>query len=356
MTLRDRIWSMAILEEHKQTAEPQDFAGYEEAQLGAVTHRFEHPGLIRLSGSDRIDFIQRQTTNDVSRLGPEQSVTTVLTSPKARILDVLTLLEDGDSVMAVCLPGRGPATAAFFQSRIFFMDQVTVEDESTRWAQFDLDGPQAADVLPGFAMDHTPEPNEAGQFELEGTAVRVIVRHGFGGRGFRLLVPAEAAEPVAEVLYARGGTQIMAGVYDVLRVEAGLPGPAGELVGEYTPLEIGLREAISATKGCYTGQEVIARQITYDKVVRNLKGLRLEAQVATGSRVMIAGKPAGEVTSSAVSPRFGPIGLAVLRSQLVETGGKVEIEHGAGSLTAEIADLPFQANLPLNLPPQGGQP
>jgi folate-binding protein YgfZ len=99
-----------------------------------------------------------------------------------------------------------------------------------------------------------------------------------------------------------------------MRVEAGLPAAGAELSEDYTPLEAGLAAAISSTKGCYTGQEVLARQITYDKVTQHLCGLRLTRRAQPGGRVWAPdGSPVGRVTSAATSPRFGEIALAVVK-------------------------------------------
>src|SRR5690606_39681801 len=101
--------------------------------------------------------------------------------------------------------------------------------------------------------------------------------------------------------------------YDVLRVEAGLPASGTELTEDFTPLETGLAYTVSTSKGCYTGQEVLARQINYDKVSRQLVGLRLKEPAPAGSAVRAEGRPAGTVTSVVLSPEHGWIALAVVR-------------------------------------------
>ncbi len=124
----------------------------------------------------------------------------------------------------------------------------------------------------------------------------------------------------------------------ILRVEAGLPAAGAELSEEYTPLEAGMEHAVSGDKGCYPGQEVLARQVTYDKVTQRLVGLKLSEPVTPGKRLLAEGKPAGVVTSAAVSPRFGAIALGVVKRPHHEVGTRLEVET---EWSAVVAGLPL---------------
>jgi len=312
--------------------------GYDDAITGAVLYRVPDGGCLRIAGEDRIDFIQRQTTNDARTLTPDHAQLTVLTSATARILDVWRLVQEDDAIAAITLPGRGAATATYLQRRIFFMDKVTVTDASAEIAQIEVFGPQAAALLSQIGLETPPAPDAITTLELDGAALRVIGLPGVIARGYLLLVDAGAAEAVIAQLAAAGAVSVSADVYDLLRIEAGLPGPAGELTEDYTPLEANLDAAISGSKGCYTGQEVIARQITYDKVARRLVRLRLDAAVPVGAAVQVEGRSAGVVTSPAVSPRVGAIALAVLRRPHFEPGTAVGVvpdgaPDGAGAVS-----------------------
>lgn len=315
-------------------------AGYEAALESAVFVARTDAHYLSISGEDRVDFLHRQTTNDIGLLGPERAVVTVLTSPNARIYDALLLVEEPEAIGVVTLPGRGPATAAFLQSRIFFMDKVAVSDDSSEWAQFDLEGPQAGNVLADLGLAQAPGLDGVASIELDGAAVRVIGREGLAGAGYRMLVPVADSERLTNALVERGVPPLSLEAYDVLRVEAGLPGP-GELTEDYTPLEINLARTISETKGCYTGQEVIARQITYDKVTKTLVGLRLEASVTVGAQTNADGKAVGTVTSAVQSPRYGPIALAVVRRGHTDVGTRLTVEQDGQTIASEVASLPF---------------
>ncbi len=317
-------------------------AGYDAAYSGAVVVRVPEAGFLRIAGPDRIDFIQRQTTNDARTLASDRALLTVLTSATARLLDVWRLVPDEDTVGVITLPGRGAATAAYLQRRIFFMDKVTVTDASAEIAQIEVFGPESAALLGGFGLETLPEAGAVTEMEAEGAAVRVIGQHGAIGRGSLLLVESGAADRVLACLFATGGALVGPAIHEMLRVEAGLPGPVGELIEDYTPLEMNLDAAISATKGCYTGQEVIARQITHDKVTRRLAGLRLEGPVRAGAAVQVGGRGIGVVTSAVKSPHLGVIALAVLRRPHDVAGVAISVVPEDGdSVPGVTVALPF---------------
>jgi folate-binding protein YgfZ len=325
-----------------------DLPGYEAALHKTTFYPQSQAGYVLVSGPDRRAFIQRQTTNHIDLLKSGRFLTTVLTSPTARILDVLYLLvEDPGSVTEtiamLTLPGRGGITSGFLRDRIFFNDDVKVENASQQVAQIDLIGPQAGHTLNHLGLEKIPEHDQLGEFKLAGASVRVLGDGRPTAMGYRLLVPAEAAQVVTQALVDHDVQQLSGASYLVLRVEAGQPEADYELTDDYTPLEVGLRSTISDNKGCYTGQEVIARQITYDKVTQQMVGLRLKSLVDPGEKVWVKGKAVGTVTSSVDSPRFGSIALAVIKRPHNEPGSAVEVgfEFEAGQ-PAIVTALPFR--------------
>ncbi len=302
-----------------------------------------HPdgGYLRIEGPDRVDFLQRQTTNDLRRLTAGLALSTVLTSATARILDVLVLIAADDGLEAVTLPGRAAATALFLQSRIFFMDKVAVKDTSHEVAQFLLMGPQAPAILHALGADRVPDVSQVAQTELGGLPVWIIGGGGFSGPAYLLLVPQQLSGPINDSLVLQGAKRLSSENYDVLRIESGQPGPAHELTEDYTPLEMNLASAISGTKGCYTGQEVIARQLAYDKVTKRLVGLRLAERVEPGAEVRVGKRNQGRITSVAISPRFGAIALAVLKRPYYREGVEVVVASPGGVIEGTVQALPF---------------
>jgi tRNA-modifying protein YgfZ len=300
------------------------------------------PGYIRITGEGQIDFLNRQTTNDLNLLTPDSAVVTVLTSPTAKILDVLTVFfEDRSqeqSLGVLCLPGRAARTTRFLNTRIFFMDRVVVEDVSNQFCSFEITGPLAGSYLgaTGYTTGQTLQVLSFGEDRL-----RILHKSGPLGEAFQLVAPVEAAPRIQERLINAGIQLISDSLYEILRIEAGLPSADQELNEEYTPLEMKLDPYIANNKGCYTGQEIIARQLTYDKVTRKLTGLRLKSAVEPGSPVYIEAKHLGDVTSFAHSPEHGFIALAVLKRPFLENGTQVSIKKESDILPAWVAELPF---------------
>ena len=298
---------------------------YRAAREAAAYRVVEGAGYVRVGGPDAVDFLQRQTTNDVRALAPGKALLNVLTSPTARIAEVFTMRRDGESIGLITPPGRGPALAAQLKRKIFFMDNVTVEDASAEWVYVELAGPGAEALAATAGVG----------------GVVVIEREAALALGPKLLVPAAQIGDVAAALDEAGAVHLSGESYEILRVEAGLPAAGVELTEDYTPLEAGLTHAVSMSKGCYTGQEVVARQVNYDKVTRHLAGLRLQGEAAPGAQVRAGGRLAGTLTSAVRSPVHGWIGLAVLRRPHHEPGTGVSVEGEAGSVGATVAELPF---------------
>jgi len=319
-----------------------ELPGYSSAISEAVYRLIPESGYLRAQGDDRIAFFQRQTTNDINRLAPQGVLTTILTSPAARILDVLCLLDEGETLGVITLPYHGAATMRYLKSRIFFMDKVSLSDLSPETLQIDLEGPKALERIQQLGFDRAPGLEEVIVTQLDGGILRAVGQRGLTGISCRFMLPAQSMHFFEQKLDGIGIEKLPEATYAVLRVEAGLPSPGAELTDEYTPLETGLDWAIADNKGCYTGQEVIARQITFDKVTQHLVGLRLKAPALPGERISVEGKPAGVVTSAVHSPRFGEIALAIMKRPYDQPGTTVQVS-GTDQPTpsAIVSKIPF---------------
>jgi folate-binding protein YgfZ len=317
-----------------------ELPGYEDALSGVACYLIPSSGYVQISGPDRVDFLQRQTSNDLNSLSPTQTLVTTLTSPTARILDVLTLFSEDESIGALTLPGHAARTAAYLQSRIFFMDNVTVKDTSTEFAQIELFGPDINSTLTALGFSTLQEEHVLTSHEINEIPVKTLKTIGVG---VRLLAPIARVDNLLAALREVGTHQLATDTYEVLRVEAGLPAAEHELTEDYTPLETGLEETISMTKGCFTGQEVIARQVNFDKVTKNLVGLCLEELVDSGTPVQSLdnNQPVGIITSTTTSPRFGPIAMAVLKRPFDQPGTQLIAKHDKRSINATVSTLPF---------------
>ena len=322
-----------------------DLNTYQLAKLGTVYRWVPDPGYLLITGEDQLSFLQRQTTNDLRLVLPARAVLTILTSATARILDALTVFPaqgQAEPMLALLtLPGRQSHTVQFLRSRVFFMDRVEIQDISQQYIQVDLLGPAAGSVLGSLGLPSPSAQDDWSMGAFQGASVQLFGQGVTLGLGCRLVIPSTLLQPLVNALHQNGAQQCDEETYQVLRVEAGLPGTGAELSEDYNPLEVGLASRISANKGCYTGQEIIARQMNYDKVTRSLVGLRLESPAAPGSALKADGKPAGEVTSAVVSPRLGPIALGVVRRPHHEPGGTLTLEIAGTPVQATVSPLPF---------------
>ncbi len=317
---------------------------YQAALSEVVFYRVPRAGYLRLQGADRLTFLQRQTTNDVNLFTPYRSVLTVLVNPAARILDVLCLVpESDDEIGILSLPGHAIETTRFLKSRIFFKDRVELTDASPTFAQIELGGPVAPGLLAMLGLPGSSEPGGIVNGEMAGIAIRCIGQPGFNWTRFRLLIPASECESLEAALVSNGATLLSEANYHILRVENGLPAADFELTGDFTPLEVGLQAAVSSTKGCYTGQEVIARQINYDKVTQHLVVLFLKSPGQAGERAWVEGRPVGLLTTAVESPRFGSMALAVIKRPYHQPGTSVIIggDGKSGGTPAEVVALPL---------------
>ncbi len=334
--------------------------GYHAALNSAALADEGGAGRVFMRGKDRAALLQRLSTNDIARLRPGQGARTVLTTPIGRIIDVLTVHVLEDALLIVSSPGQGGPVWAHLKKNVFFNDQVSLEAAGRSHSQLALYGPAAKallEQLSGATLSELP-PQHTATLELGGVPILVARREPIGGESFTLYLPAEQLRAVRDALMASGALPLDAGTLDVLRVERGYGAFGRELSQEYIPLETGLLDAVSFTKGCYVGQEIIARMESRGRLAKVLRGLKLttddrppttEDQPVVGgqwsvvapAKLEVGGKEAGDLTSVVVSPRFGPIGLAYVRSAHAAPGGSVGI--AGANVRGEVIELPFDS-------------
>jgi folate-binding protein YgfZ len=286
-------------------------------------YQWAHPGTVRISGATRKDYLQRQTSNDIDLLSPTRALPNLLTSANGRILEVFTLIEDGEEILMLSQAGHGPGLAQYFAKRVFFNDQVSIKDESAAWAQVELLGTDAAATLTALGFATSPQLDEVIEAKHDGVRIRAIGEEPFGDtQRVRLIYPNEAKLPL--------GAPVDFSERERLRIQAGVAGDP-EFMNDYTPFELGMGRLVSATKGCYTGQEVLARQVTYDKIVRHLAKVSSDQPLERGVQLLADGKPVGAI-SSAVGNR----GLAVLRKPCHEPGTQLNGRVGEQVFAVEV--------------------
>lgn len=299
-------------------------------------------GRLRLSGRNPASLIHRLSTNDVERLTPGDGARTVLINHNARIIDLLTVYALPEHLLVVASASQREAVETLIRKNIFFMDRIVVEDVTEQTVQLHLYGPHAAakvQEITGIDPQSWPLHHiQAAAFGDGDTAPQGWVARilPLGGDGFALFARAED-RVVLEALLS-SVPMLSATTYDVLRIEQGYAVSGHELSLEYIPLETRLTDAISFNKGCYVGQEIIARMDSRQRLAKQLMGLRLRQPVEPGGKLFRDGKEAGDLTSVALSSRFGAIGLGYVRTASAEPGTIVEVADG---VQAEVVTLPF---------------
>lgn len=252
-------------------------------------------------------------TNDIKALQPGQGCHAAMLTTKGKMQADLVVYCDADRLLLEWDAPLKDKIAQVLQAHMVVDDVELTEDPSEEWGVYgddafpDLDsGSYSFVVRDGARIARTPE---------------------LGIRGFHVFGPRPGGEPMPE------------DEAEILRVEAGRPLYGRDMGEDRLPIEAGIPDAVSFTKGCYLGQEVIARATNLGHINKKLVGLRLEAPVEPGAKLSAPSKPdAGIVTSAVVSPRLGPIALAYVHRTLWDDGTALTTADGK---TARVVSLPF---------------
>lgn len=335
----------------EQTSEvPVDFGNRAQAreavQQGVACCDRSDWGRLQVSDQDRLNFLHNQSTNDFKTLKPGQGCDTVFVTSTARTLDLVTAYLTEDQVWLLVSPSRRQQLMQWLDRYIFFGDRVQLADQTANTSTFSLLGPQSAGLLQGLGVNFPEDANLHGHavFDLAGMQVRVAIGSGLVTPGFRLISSAADAPTVWSCLLNQGAVPMGEQVWEELRIQQGRPKPDAELTEDYNPLEAGLWQTISFNKGCYIGQETIARLNTYQGVKQQLWGVKLAAPVEPGSLVKLADQPESKVgvLTSYTQTADGAFGLAYIKTKAVAAGLQVLVNDVMG----ELVDLPFLTRQP----------
>jgi tRNA-modifying protein YgfZ len=301
----------------------------------AVIDRSER-GRLALTGPEAAEFLNGQVTNELAGLQAGNGCYAAFLTHKGKMLgDLRILAVDGpDRSLELLLDTERSALQALFDMirRFKVGYQVELHKRTLETGLVSLIGPRADDLLAvaGLgAAEHSSAP-----IELDGVpslAIRTDV-------GVDLLCRSEDTERLLAVALGRGAVAVGEAAVECLRIEHGRPRYGIDLDETVIPQEAGLNErAVNFTKGCYVGQETVARLHYRGKPNRHLRGLRLSGPANVGDELRLGERVVGRLTSVAESPALGPIGLALVRR---EAGIGATVEVG-DSLTAEVLELPF---------------
>ncbi|HEY9648144.1 MAG TPA: folate-binding protein [Chroococcidiopsis sp.] len=307
-----------------------------------------HWGRLQVSDADRQRYLHNQTTNDIQTLKPGQGCDTVFVTSTGRTIDLVTAYVLDDSVLLLTSPNRRQALMQWMDRFIFFADKVAIADLTDTTVAFSLIGPQSQALLTQLGATHLGTDyashaiailgaGEAAAGETTGVETRIAVGSGLATPGYTLIASAADAATLWQTLTQAGAVPFGETLWEQLRIEQGRPAPDHELTEDVNPLEAGLWHTISLSKGCYIGQETIARLHTYRGVKQQLWGIALAAPVAPDSLIVANDEKVGTLTSCIQTPD-GVLGLGYIRTKAIAAGlTTVTVADQPGTLVA----LPF---------------
>lgn len=316
---------------------------YDALRHGAGLLDFSARGKLAVQGKDRARFLHNMLTNDISSLQPGHGCNAVKVSVQGRMeaaLRVLCLKDafwcdlDGDALEGLLAGLR----------RRIVLDDASLEDSTHSWSLLSLQGPASGEVLRRLDVDPAPlgELHRHIAANVAGARIRLVRSEHTGEGGYDLWAPAAAADALQRALVDAGAHVVEESTLHVRRIEAGIPWHGSEITPDHFPQEAGLDAGwISYAKGCYLGQETIARIHHLGHVNWSLCGLLFDddsARPTAGATVHVGDKVIGSVTSAAYSITLDrPIALAYVRREHAEPGTEVVV----ASVQARIATLPF---------------
>jgi tRNA-modifying protein YgfZ len=285
-------------------------------------------GMLLVRGAEAAEYLESQLTNEVEALSPGEGCYAALLDRKGHMQADMRVLRLADD--EVWLDTEGVAAERLRRHLDMYRigRDVAVEVVDDR-AIISVLGPGAAEVAGTGPLgpEHAHRQRPAG-----GRAVATDF-------GLDLIVPAHEADAIRRALLEAGGVEASEAAAEILRVESGRPRYGAEVTEATIPAEAGINErAVSFTKGCYIGQETVARLHYKGRPNRHLRGLRLSAPATDGDPIRLGEREVGAVGTACISPAHGPIALAIVRRE-ASPGDRVEVSEGG--TTAEVVELPF---------------
>ncbi len=319
-------------------------AEYEAARSTAALYDSSHFGRLSATGADVLDLLNRLSTNLVESIDAGSGARTVLTDERGRILDHLQVFNMGTRTLLIVGPQNRERVLEWID-KYTIVDDVEIEDVTLSTAMFTILGPEAPDRLSSLSGEQVRDLGiyHWANVSIQGTGVQVLRTDSAGYPTYEVLAKTEDALALWRAVSDAGIVPIGTEAFEALRIEGCMPGPEAELTDAYNPLEAGLWDSISFNKGCYIGQEVIARLDTYGKVQRHLvsigfpEGIRVEI----GSKLSYEGREVGSVTSVAQVPgKDGLLALGYIRKEASTLGTKLTLVNDPTASAEVLATAP----------------
>lgn len=318
---------------------PTPDSEYAAARDGAALVALGERGVLAVLGPLRQKFLHNMLSGAIQGLAPGSGCAAALLDVKGHLIALMRALVTDDAVLLEMAADR---IAKVKETLLFYKVGAPVRFEERATGVLAVLGPRASEsIARAGATFPVLAPAAHAAASIAGQPVRIARGADLPAGGYVVHAARDGAKPVEAALAAAGATPIGRDTLDVLRVEDGRPWDGPDLDQENLLHETGLlREYHSPDKGCYLGQEVVARlEGRGGHVNKQIRGLRLAAPAAAGAGVSRDGKAVGRVTTAGVSPRLGPVALALLHRSALEPGTLVEVD----GREATVAALPLAA-------------
>lgn len=294
-------------------------------------------GLLLVSGKDRVDLLQRITTNDLKKLASGSGNLCCFTTAKGRVIDRCRMLVGQDAILVVTSAGRSPAVAQWID-RYVIIEDVKVVDLSAAVFQLDVvgEGARAIGARLDSRFDSLPRHGHL-QTTIEGVEGVTMVRtEGLRSSDAMAVIGPRAAKDSVVAAIGSDVPILDEAEFEALRIDAGVPTFGRDVTEDNNPLEAGLWDSVSFEKGCYVGQEVVARLRNYDKVMKQLCRIELPASFPTGTKLLADGRDVGVLTSVAGPPHLEKhVALGYVQRRIVQNGTPMVL----GTSDAKVLDV-----------------
>ncbi len=315
----------------------QDTDALSAAEIGVALWDRSHWGRIEMTDRDRKSFLHHQSSNDIQRLNPGQGCETVILTSTARTIDLVDVYCTEASLLLLTSPNRRQKLMEWFDRYIFFNDKVVLRDQTENLGCFSLIGPESGTLLAKLGCSDLPQEGRSHQtVSLKGQELRIAKGSGLVSDGYTLIFQVSDGLDLWQALTGVGAIPLGENAWETLRVQQGRPKTDAELTEDFNPLEAGLWHTVSFDKGCYIGQETIARLNTYDGVKQKLWGFELSQSVAAGSPITLADKKVGVITS-VLDQGTSALALGYVKSKAGGAGLTVMV----GACETTVKELPY---------------
>ncbi|HEX7231338.1 MAG TPA: aminomethyltransferase family protein [Candidatus Binatia bacterium] len=343
----------AVFAEYEGWLLPQHFgdaaAEYQLLRSAAGLIDLPQRALLQFTGPDRLSFLQGMLSNDLRRLNPFDGQYAAILTQQGKVITDVTVLCAMNSVYLDFWENLKEKVIAHFQ-RYLVADDVEIADRTAEYTFLSIQGPSAEMLLRKLLGNATlpTRPKQHAMIDIEGAAICIVRQDRGRDPAFDLILPRASAARVARIL-TEAARQFSAGwigeeAQNVVRVENGTPRYGLDFNENNLLLEVGIDDAVSFTKGCYLGQEIVERIRSRGHVNKKLCGLLIDGSspAAAGDPIYADGKVVGTITSSVLSFRLDrPVALGYLGKEHWDPGTTVSVQHNQSTIRATVTKVPF---------------